>query len=78
MIEAIKDFPLYNDEKVLVNYKVGDFVAVRDQKLIDKLILSGKCSLHDPRQKEEPAESKVLDDYEKKIEPPAKKKRKRK
>lgn len=78
MIEAIQDFPLYNGENVLVNYKVGNVVEVSNKALKEKLILSGKCALIDPREKAEPVENKVLDDYEKKIEPPAKKRKKRK
>lgn len=77
MIEAAKDFPLYNDENVLIYYKIGDPVDV-NKALSEKLILSGKCRLHDPREKKESVENKIVDDYEKKIDPPAKKRKKRK
>lgn len=76
MLKAIKDFPLY-DDKILVNYEPGDFVPVRDKELIKKLILSGKCELHDPREKVKTEEAKIVDVYEKKIDTPIKK-RKRK
>lgn len=78
MIKAIQSFPLYNDDKELINYKIGDVVAVSDKALIKKLILSGKCKLYDHRKKEVPASKKIIGDYEKKIDPPAKKKKTRK
>jgi len=77
MIEAIKDFPLYTDG-VLIYYKAGDFVPVRDKALKNKLILSGKCAIPDPREKAQPTEEKIADVYEKQIDTPIKKKRKRK
>lgn len=78
MIKAIKDFPIYDDSKKLVYYKSGETVYIKDQKLIDKLILSGKCTLHDPRKKSTSIESKIIEDYEKQVDVPAKKKRRKK
>lgn len=78
MIKAIRDFPLYNDDKILINYKSGDTVEIKDKALVEKLILSGKCELHDPREAKATTEKKVLGDYEKKVIPPAKKRKKRK
>lgn len=77
MIKAIRDFPLYNDG-VLVHYKSGDIVPVTSGALKNKLIISGKCELHDPREAKATTEKKVLGDYEKKVIPPAKKRKKRK
>jgi len=77
MIEAIKDFPLYTDG-ALIYYKAGDLVPVKSGALKNKLIISGKCQLHDPREKVQPEEAKIVDVYEKKIDTPIKKKRKRK
>lgn len=76
MIEAIKDFPLYTDG-VLIYYKTGDVVPVRSGALMNKLILSGKCELSDPREKVQPTEEKIADVYEKQIDTPIKKKRKK-
>lgn len=78
MIKAKQDFPLYNDDNKLINYKPGDVVEVRSQALVKKLILSGKCELHDPRKKSEPVSKKIVENYEKQIEPTAKKKKKSK
>ena len=78
MIKATKDFPLYDTQGKLVNYKAGDIVDVNDKALSEKLILCGKCTLHDPRKKEDPIENKVLETPERKIEKPAKKKRSKK
>ena len=78
MIKAITDFPLFNDDKELIKYKSGDVVEVRDQALVKKLILSGKCELHDPRKKAEPVKKKIVENYEKKIVQSDKKKKKSK
>lgn len=78
IIKAIKDFPLYDDNGDLKKYVTGEVVNIRNKALVEKLIDCGKCEIDDPRKKESPAENKVIDDYEKKIDPPAKKKRKRK
>lgn len=77
MIKAIKDFPLYDDNKQLKYYKIGDTVEV-NKALSEKLILCGKCEIYDPRKKADEVETKVVDSYETQADTPPKKKKKRK
>ena len=78
MIKAVKEFPLYDDSGELTYYEVGDIINVSGKRLIEKLILSGKCELYDPREMKSFIDNKIIDDHEKKIIQPTKKKKNRK